>query len=180
MIIAGPIYDAEVEARRLVEEARLEADRVRETARREGFLAGREEGLAEITAGVLGVALERARSAAAAEADLRRLAVRIAERLLGHQLAVAPEMVADIVRAALAAARSRAGVTLRVHPEDLPLVDRERPRLAAVLRQGAPLALVADPLVERGGCVVDTGRGVVDARLSVQLAAIERALCEVS
>jgi flagellar biosynthesis/type III secretory pathway protein FliH len=35
---------------------------------------------------------------------------------------------------------------------------------------------VADDRVARGGCIIETELGVVDARLSTQLDAIERAL----
>ena len=166
MIISGPVFDAQAEARRIIDEARREAEGIRADARREGYEEGRQAALAEISGDAVRIAVERARSAAAGEADLRRLAVRIAERILGAKLALSPEVVVEVVRQAIAAARKP--VSVRVHPEDLALVERA---LA-----DAPVAWVADPLIERGGCVVDTGRGPVDARLATQLAAIERAL----
>jgi flagellar biosynthesis/type III secretory pathway protein FliH len=37
----------------------------------------------------------------------------------------------------------------------------------------------ADDRVSRGGCILETPLGIVDARLEVQLAALERALGQV-
>ena len=142
------------------------AEAAREAARREGFEAGRQEGLAQVTE-----LLARARAAtseqtAAAENDLRTLAVRIAEKILARELALAPGAVVDIVRAALAAAANRTPLVVRVHPDDVEIVRAARPELT----------VHAEPAVARGGCLVDTEVGTIDARLDVQLAAIERAL----
>lgn len=167
-IVSGPAFDAQAEARRIVDEAKRDAEAIRAEARRDGFAEGRQEALAQISGDAVRVAVDRARGAVAAEADLRRLAVRIAERILGAELAMTPEKVVEIVRQAIGAARSRKPLTVRVHPDDAPLVEKA---LAE-----APLAVVADANVDRGGCIVDTGRGTVDARLATQLAAIERAL----
>ena len=164
MITPGVVFDAQGEARRLLDEARRDADALREAARREGFAAGRQEALARITEDAVRLGVDRARSAAAAEGELRRLAVRIAEKILARQLTLTPEAVTDVVRQALGAVRARR-VTVRVHPDDLPLT-----------QEITGAAFVADPLIERGGCIVDTGHGTVDARLATQLAAIERAL----
>ena len=57
----------------------------------------------------------------------------------------------------------------------LPAVEARR----AALEAGAPaaaLVLVSDESVGRHGCVIETPRGRVDARLETQLAALERAL----
>jgi flagellar biosynthesis/type III secretory pathway protein FliH len=164
MIIEGEVFDARQEAKRILDAARAEAERLREAARRDGFAAGREEGLAAVSDKLVRAAAAAERSAAADEDALVRLAVRIAEKIIRRQLDLAPDTVRDVARAALAAARARDRLTLHVHPEDAALV--------------APLGVpvVADPAVARGGCVVDTDLGRFDARLDVQLAAIERAL----
>lgn len=64
---------------------------------------------------------------------------------------------------AQAAATQLAGQPLlcvRVHPDDLPLVEPE---------PSAPWAVRGDPTVERGGCRLDTARGSLDARLRTLL-----------
>ncbi len=120
---------------------------------------------------------EAARLADASEAELRRLAVRIAEKVLGRELALSADAVVDVVRTALHAARSRREITVRVSPEDLEAVRAGRPRLLEVLSRHPELVIRGDESVTRGGCLIDTEVGTIDARLEVQLAAIERALC---
>jgi flagellar biosynthesis/type III secretory pathway protein FliH len=119
---------------------------------------------------------EADRVRAAALPSARTLAVRMAEKIIGHAVSLDPSVLVDIAGKALAAARARAGVVLlRVHPEDHAALEAARPRLMARLGVANELRLVADPDVGRHGCVVETPAGRLDARLDTQLAALERA-----
>ena len=102
----------------------------------------------------------------------------MAERIVGRALELHPSLIADIANQALAAAKPRSGeVTLRVSPQDLPVLERERPRLVSRLATGVDLRLVADEKVGVGGCIIEAPSGVrLDARLNTQLDAIEKAL----
>jgi type III secretion system HrpE/YscL family protein len=184
-VMPAAVYDAHREAARLVEEARARAaaivagaEAAREEARREGLAAGREEARAEAAALLVRARAAAAATRAAAAADLKALAVRIAEKVLGRALALAPDLVADVAADALRAARHQRDVTLRVHPDDLAALEAARPRLRDLLLRAPDLALRPDAEVGRGGCIVETEVGVIDARLETQLAAIERALTE--
>jgi type III secretion protein L len=184
-VIPAEVHDAHLQARRLLGEARTEAARIvagadaaREAARLEGQGRGREEGFAEVTSLLVRARAVAAAARAEAAADLRTLAVRIAEKVLGHALLAAPELAGDLAAAALQAARHQRDITLRVHPDDLAAVAGARPRLKELLLRAPDLALRADPTVGRGGCVVETEVGVIDARLETQLEAIERALAD--
>jgi flagellar biosynthesis/type III secretory pathway protein FliH len=121
--------------------------------------------------------IEHCLAAARADArdDLVRLAVRIAERILGRELQLSPDAVADVAAAALAEAPGARRLLVRAHPDDLPALERARERLAAAVPDGE-LAFGGDPAIARGGCVIDAGGGEIDARLATQLAALERAL----
>jgi type III secretion system HrpE/YscL family protein len=184
-VIPAEVHDACREAQRLVADARAEAARIvasadaaREAARLEGRERGRDEGLAEVTGLLVRARAVAAAARAEAAADLRTLAVGIAEKVLGRALQAAPELAGDLAATALAAARHQREITLRVHPDDLSAVAAARPRLKELLLRAPDLALREDPAVGRGGCVVETEVGVIDARLATQLEAIERALAE--
>ena len=173
-VIDGAVYDAKTEAARIVTEAHAEAEQIRDRAREEGRAEGRAEVAALIT---------RARKAvdkriAASDAEIRALAVAIAERILRRQLGLTPEAVVDVAKAALEEARGRHEFVLRVHPDDVNLLETEKPGLLARLSVSAHILIRADDAVERGGCVVETDVGTVDARLATQLAAIQKALEE--
>jgi flagellar biosynthesis/type III secretory pathway protein FliH len=106
-----------------------------------------------------------------------RRASSMAEKVVGRAVEIAPEAMGDIAAQALAAARAHSGrLVLRVHPEDLAPIERERPRWSADLARDANVRVVPDPDVGRCGCVVETPFGRLDARLSTQLDALMRVL----
>lgn len=173
---------AEAEAAAIVAAAQAEAERLREgsaAALAEARRVGHAEGLqaahgeaTEIRARALAAA---ARVRAQAQREVATVALRVAEKLLASELATRPEVVVDVAAAALALTRG-AGLTLRAHPEDVAALAAARPRLLAALAEPCDVELRADAAVSRGGCVIETEAGTVDARLEVQLAALERAL----
>jgi type III secretion protein L len=182
-IVQADVFDAKLEADRLMADARAQADRelqaVRdevERIRRRAEVEGRERGLAAVTELLVGARAAAARARANAESELRTLAVRIAEKILGRELQVDPGAVVDVVRAALKHAGEPRELLLRCAAEDLEALERGKPRLLERCRAAQVAVFRADPTVSRGGCIVETELGVIDARLSTQLDAIERAL----
>lgn len=163
---------ARAEAEALVESARAERDRVRDEARREGIEAGRAEAVALLAA----ARAEHGRALSGLELQIVTLAIEVARKVIGRELQTRPELVLDICAGAIRQAVAARSLTLRVHPEDLPVVRRFEERLAAAIGAGSNLEIEADGEVSRGGCLVDSELGRVDARIETQLAAIERAL----
>jgi flagellar biosynthesis/type III secretory pathway protein FliH len=175
-VIDGAVYDAKNEAARIVADAHAEAEQIAEQARE----LGRAEGRAEVAGMLVRARAQLERRIAEAERELMALAVRIAGRILRRDIALAPESVVEIAKAALDDAQGRHDFVLRAHPDDVALLEAESPGLLARLSVSAHLLIRADDTIERGGCVVESELGVVDARLETQLEAIERALRETS
>ena len=125
-------------------------------------------------------------AAARAEANREReaakdvavlLARKMAEKIVGHAVAVDAAVLRGIVARALTEIKpGKEAVLLRVHPEDLASLAGGQAAWLTDLGVQADVKLVADPSVGRCGCVVETAVGRVDARLDTQLAALERAL----
>jgi len=182
-IVDADVYDAKLEGDRLVGEAKAQAERELQAARdeaerirRKAEAEGRERGLAAVTELLVGARAAAARARAGAEAELRTLAVRIAEKILGRELKSDPDAVVDVATAALRHAGEPRELVVRCSPEDLAALERGKPRLLERSRAAQAVRFVADERVGRGGCVIETELGVVDARLSTQLEAIEKAL----
>jgi type III secretion protein L len=165
------IADAETEARATREEAERAARELREAAQREG----REEALSEFTELLLDARERRDAALADAERDLLRLSVKIAEKIIGREVASDPAALADIVSTALRHARQNESLTIHVNPAELASVEAHRARLDPAGRARF-LDLVADPRVKPGGCVIESESGTVDAQLETQLRVLERAL----
>jgi flagellar assembly protein FliH len=156
------------------------ADLVREQAWAEGAAEGRAAGLAE--AAELARPALGALAAAAAEAgalrdemaqrleqDAVELALALAEQILGAALDVRPERVVDVVRGALRRLGDREQVVAVVHPDDLELVAGFVDRLRGELGGIDHLAVQADRRIARGGALVRTLDGEIDAQVTTQL-----------
>jgi flagellar assembly protein FliH len=152
-----------------------------------GVARGRSEGSAE-----LAQATELLRSyaellqaekrelAARAEQSALELAFVLARKIVGDELQARPEAVADVARMALQQILSCDEIRLRVNPDDLAYVRAVQSDLESKLGEGARLEMRADPSVERGGCVIDTEQGNLDARISSQLETLRAGLQEKS
>lgn len=183
--IDAEAFEARERARALVAEAEDQARRIREAAeadrgrvRAEAEEEGRREGLARAAAALAGAAAVRDRRLARAEREVAAIALDVARTVLGRELTQDPAAVADLAARALAVARDRREVTLRVNPADAEAIRAAAGRLAAVLARAPGLALREDPGLARGDAVVETEAGRVDARVETQLAALARALEE--
>ena len=95
-------------------------------------------------------------------ASLARSAALMARQVLRAELAATPEHVAEVARDAVnAVLMSARQMVVRVHPDDLALVSQG----ASEVLQARGGRLVADAGVSRGGVVIDSDVGTVDASI---------------
>ncbi|MDR1855492.1 MAG: flagellar assembly protein FliH [Azoarcus sp.] len=95
--------------------------------------------------------------------ELMALAIELARKVLQHTLAVEPESVASVVRAALQSLpQARAQIFL--NPADVALTNK---LLGEILAQGGHL-LVEDASVSPGGCRVEAGGAQIDATMETR------------
>jgi flagellar assembly protein FliH len=175
--VVGHDRDTAVEAAAgALASAHAEAGAIRALAHAEGLAAGREAALAELAPAA--AALEEGARALRAEAALAAdrlevqavdLALFLAEKVVGAAVAADPQLVVEAVRGALRALVERERVTVLVHPEDLELVRGAMGGVTATLGGIEHCEVQAERRVARGGAVVRTPDGDVDARLDVKL-----------
>jgi flagellar biosynthesis/type III secretory pathway protein FliH len=185
-VVPGPVLDAREEAEALRGAARADAAAIGEQAQaahdeavKTGREEGRAEGAAEIAALLAAARVQAERLREATTPTAIALAVKMAAQIVGRAVTLAPEVMAEIAGAALAACRPRGDwVRVRVHPDDVAAVTARRQALAERAPTATALEIVADETVGRFGCVIETAIGRVDARLETQLAVLERALTE--
>lgn len=153
----------------LVADLEAELARLHETARAEGYaeglVAGRTEGeqackrikqLAESFASTLDNLDFRL-------ADMvLELALDVSRQVVAGELAARPERILDVVNMALKQmAENSREARLLLNPDDATLV---RPHLDQVLDKNR-LRIVEDARIERGGCLIETSQGDLDATL---------------
>jgi flagellar assembly protein FliH len=88
--------------------------------------------------------------------------------LLSEELAARPEHIAHVLERELVRVRRAREVVVRLHPEDLALL-RAPDHAHAELLLDDRLSLVADDAVSRGGCLLSSPLGDVDAQLETRL-----------
>ena len=105
-------------------------------------------------------ALEQQMAQAVAQA-----ALLLARRVVRAELHAHPEQVAEVAAQAVQAVLQSAGhIRVLVHPDDHPLVAAGAEE--ALQARGA--RLLASPDIERGGCVVESDLGCIDARIDAR------------
>jgi flagellar assembly protein FliH len=148
-----------------------------QTGYHEGEAAGRshvEPVIQRLAASIEALTTLRPRLRREAEADLLKLAVAIARRILHRELTVDPDAVLGLIRAALDTLQAQENCRVRVHPDHEAV-------LRAFLEQLGParqIEVTADRTLEPGGVLFETSRGNLDSSVETQLQEIERGLAD--
>jgi flagellar assembly protein FliH len=177
--------DPETEGQRIISVATSKAADIERQARENGRALMQAEidsqvaGLVEpwrvqLTESLEELASLRLNIAAEAERDLTRLAIEIAKKVVHREVTLDNEVVMTLARIALSRVHNRTAATIHLHPDDFAYVNSHCERLAA----GHVLDLVEDRTISRGGCLVRTEMGDVDARIDQQFIEVERAFLE--
>lgn len=182
----GILRDAASRAKQMVDQATARVQEIETQARarghEEGVAAGRAAGQAELAEDVAAMheLIENARAQRnevieAAEPELVRLAMAVAERIVYDHAAIDGNVVLENVRHALTRLVGREVVTLRVNPVDAETLRMYREATAAS-NDVEHLRIIEDQRVDRGGVVIETDSGTIDAKISTQLREARRAL----
>jgi len=184
------VRDAWGEAEKLLAEAKREADALQQAshqraealykesqdrgyrtgmARAKHEVAEKVDRLMSLVEGAARATEELLRSS---EPQVIELAIEIAEKVIGRELAADRAIVADLARRALERAGVSATYYLRVNPADAQVVREYLQRDLAEIK----CEIVADQRIEEGGCVIVTSHGHVDAQVGSQLAEVRTAL----
>jgi type III secretion protein L len=182
-IVKREEFEAGQEAHQIIVEAQAqaaailaEAEAARKVLIESGHDQGYQEGLTCWNQSVEAAIAERDAYLARCESEVLKMAVRIAEKILGEELRTHPDKIVGIVREALTSVRRERSLSLRVNPEDADRVRTHATALAASLGPNREIQVIADPAVGRGGCLVESELGTIDARLETQLRCMQEIL----
>jgi flagellar assembly protein FliH len=103
------------------------------------------------------------------------LSLSVAQKLVAG-LPISAAMVETVVRDALAQIEGTAQFTVRLHPADLDLLQKSDSPLLGVGDGSQEFRFLASPEVTRGGCLVQTQFGTVDARRETKFDLLQRML----
>lgn len=163
--------DFELQLRRAREEGRLEGER----QLGEQLIQQRTE-MQQLLDGVV-VPLRQAVGQVMRDAEhaVTSLALDIAQKLVAD-LPITSDMVVGVVKDALMQVEESAEFHVRLSAADLELLQRSGSQLASGRFNGSTVHFHAAPDVSRGGCIVQTRFGIIDARRETKLELLRHSL----
>ena len=204
------IAQAQMEAQQIVQNAQLQAQQimaeahanlqqemeaVRQQAGQQGYQegiqqgieAGQQQGMLESAQRVEHLKMEfvelvmaRRKVFASMEPEIVHLAVEIAEKIVGMELATGREIITGIVKQALGTLKERDEVVIRVNPTEVDAIKANQAAYEAMIEGLKRFEVIPDGAIEAGSCSIETNLGNVDARIATQLEAVRSGLDEMA
>ncbi len=143
-----------------------------EEGKLEGFRAAEQElGEAIQMAHSLTEALQKQQQEflSAHEEFILQLIFKIAERVVGPIAAQQQGLIQETLNKILYEAQVSGRIKILVHPEDLKTLQSIEPELRKNFPDLKEIGFVADEMITRGGCLVETDMGKLDARVETQV-----------
>jgi len=109
------------------------------------------------------------------EQALVGLALEAAAKLVAG-LPIQPDMVEAVVRQALTEVDNSVEMTIHLHPDDLALLRKHQSPLLRELPENGPIRFAHSSDVTRGGCLIRTRFGLLDARRETKIEQMKHSL----
>ena len=185
------IEDAKLEDERIIQEANVEKENIKSTAHQDGYKEGHEQGFMEgqnevnrlverIHKIVESVMVRREEILCETEQQIVELVLLMTRKVVKIISENQKTVVLSNVLAALKKIRTRGNITLRVNTEDLKLTTAHVDEFIKRIENVNGISVIEDSSVDKGGCIVETDFGAIDARISSQLAELESKIMEIS
>jgi flagellar assembly protein FliH len=154
---------------------------VRDAAYIEGERAARDQDAASVrivveklAQSIQDLAGMRAKLRGQAEADVVRLALAIAKRVIHRELSTDPDSIVGLVKVALEKLRLQEIARVRVHPDHVKIVKEFLSHSAGA----AQIEVTGDAAIGPGGVILETTRGEFYVSTDVQLNEIQKGLTD--
>jgi len=104
---------------------------------------------------------------------LLRFCVELTKKIISCELETNKEMITATIKRALSMIADRENILIRVAPEDMETASGNKDFLSSVTERLEHVRIEVDARINKGGCVIESNSGTVDARLGVQLDEVE-------
>jgi flagellar assembly protein FliH len=181
------IERAKFEAEKMIKEAELKVSEIEHEAYKKGYEAGREEGYKEGQAEVMRL-IDRLGTIVSTAVDIRDEIIRSSEKLMTEMILMIArkvikdeiverrEVVINNIKEAIRRVKDRDRIDIRVNFADLDMTTAHKDELIKMMESLKKVNIYEDSRVDRGGCIIETDVGAIDARISTQLDTIEEAI----
>ncbi|MFN4215989.1 MAG: flagellar assembly protein FliH [Brevinematales bacterium] len=178
------IAEARREAEKILAEAREEALRIRQEAQKEGFARGHEEGFVEgreelksmverLKQIIYATIQEREKILVHSEQQILNLIVTMVKKVVKRLTVEEQNVVLNNAKEALSLVRGAMRVYIHVNPEDYNFTVQHKEELIRMIEGMPEVKFFENPAVDRGGVLIETDIGEVDATIATQLEELE-------
>jgi flagellar assembly protein FliH len=102
------------------------------------------------------------------EGALFQIALESAKKIVAG-IPIEPGLVEAVVREAVTQTKETAEITIQLHPDDLALLHKHASPILQGLPEAGPLKFIGSSEITRGGCLVQTRFGLLDARRETKI-----------
>ncbi|MCD6291915.1 MAG: hypothetical protein J7M09_00490 [Deltaproteobacteria bacterium] len=110
------------------------------------------------------------------EEEMVKLALTCARRLINREISLDESVITDCVHELFQENSIQGSVTLLLNSEDLKLINEQRAQLLSDFPQIQELKIEVDEGIERGGCILESSMGRIDASLRSKFEELKRLL----
>ena len=178
---------AKLEVERMIKEAEMKVAEIEHEAYQRGYDAGREVGfkkgqgevrrLIDRLGTIVGKAIDiREDIIQASEKQMVEMILIIARKVIKDEIIERKEIVLNNIREALKRIKDRDRVDIRVNFSDLEITTAHKDELIKLMESLRKVNIFEDSRIDRGGVIIETDVGAIDARISTQLKEIEEAI----
>jgi len=166
------------------EDPREKRVRLEKEAYEKGFEQGRKDGLAlekrqmeekgkQLDALLSEISQLKRRICSESEGELLKLSILIAKRIIREEVKIDSHIIGKTIHSALKYLVDKSHIRILISPDDMEEVRQILPDLA-ILTKGGQFQLIEDNAIERGGCILETGFGRINATIEDELGMVEK------
>lgn len=103
------------------------------------------------------------------------VALKAARKIVGREIDLSDDIIVDIVSTILKSVSQHKKIAIYVNKKDLDPLEKGRTRLKEIFESLEALSIRERADVARGGCIIETEGGIINAQLENQWNALEKA-----
>ena len=185
------VNKAQAEAQEIIAKAHSEENEIRDSAYRKGYDEGQKSGYNDGQS-ELNRLIERVHKIVESVMNRREEILRDTEQQIVDLVILMTRKIVKIISenqkgvvlsnvlSALKKVKTRCSIIIRVNIEDLKLTSEHTGEFIKRVEAVQGITVIEDSSVDKGGCVVETDFGAIDARIASQLGELENKILEIS
>lgn len=148
-----------------------ECEQIKENAFKDGY----QEGYQKWTEQLVFLEQEVERAHRESQQSIIPVALKAAKKIVGREIELFPDVIADIVSTNLKAVAQHKRITIYVNKNDYEALEKNKSRLRQLFESLESLSIRVREDIAPGGCVIETEIGIINAQIDHRWRVLEKA-----